>query len=72
MTIPPSSPLQNTSVNQRYLTRTKSENAIARKAFDAALQRELHEVMQETKQLASQIQRPPELRDLEHSPERTP
>ncbi len=45
---------------------SKSEKAIARKAFDAALGRELHEVIQETKQMASQIKQPSDLWDLEH------
>jgi Photoprotection regulator fluorescence recovery protein len=44
---------------------SRSEKAIARKAFDAALKRELHEVMQETKQIASQIKEPSDLWDLE-------
>jgi hypothetical protein len=44
---------------------SKSEKAIARKAFDAARKRELHEVMQETKQMASQINEPDDLWDLE-------
>jgi hypothetical protein len=44
---------------------SRSEKAIARKAFDAALKRELHEVMQETKQMASQIKEPSDLWDLE-------
>lgn len=35
---------------------SRSEKAVARKAFDAALRRELHEVIQEAKQMASQIQ----------------
>ena len=42
-----------------------SDKAIARKAFDAALKRELHEVMQETKKMASQINEPDDLWDLE-------
>ena len=46
---------------------SRSEKAIARKAFDAALKRELHEVMQETKQMASQIKEPSDLWDLERS-----
>jgi hypothetical protein len=45
---------------------SKSEKAIARKAFDAALRRELHEVMQEAKQMANQINEPADLWDLEH------
>jgi len=44
---------------------SRSEKAIARKAFDAALKRELHEVMQETKQMASQVREPSDLWDLE-------
>jgi hypothetical protein len=66
MTIPSSSPLQNDYANQRYLTWSKSEKAITRKAFDAALQRELHEVMQEAKHMAIQIQQPSDLWALEH------
>ena len=37
---------------------SKSEKAIARKAFDAALERELQEVIQEAKQKAGQIKEP--------------
>ena len=45
---------------------SKSEKTIARKAFDAALGRELHEVIQEAKKMASQIQQSSDLWDLEH------
>jgi hypothetical protein len=45
---------------------SKSEKAIARKAFDAALKRELHEVIQEAKQMASRIKQPSDLWNLEH------
>ena len=45
---------------------SRSEKTIARKAFDAALGRELHEVIQETKKMASQIQQSSDLWDLEH------
>jgi len=45
---------------------SRSEKALARIAFDAALKRELHEVIQEAKQMASQIQQPSDLWDLEH------
>jgi hypothetical protein len=45
---------------------SRSEKAVARTAFDAALKRELHEVMQETKQMANWINEPPDLWDLEH------
>jgi hypothetical protein len=52
--------------NQRDLGWSRSEKAIARKAFDAALKQELHELIQETKQMANQIKQPPDLWDLEH------
>ena len=45
---------------------SRSEKALARKAFDAALSRELHEVIQEAKRMASQIQQSSDLWDLEH------
>ena len=45
---------------------SKSEKVIARTAFDAALGRELHDVIQKTKQLANQIQQSSDLWDLEH------
>jgi len=45
---------------------SKSEKAIARKAFDAALERELQEVIREAKQKAGQIKEPEDLWDLEH------
>jgi len=47
-------------------TWSRSEKVIARAAFDAALGRELHEVIQETKKMASQIQQSSDLWDLEH------
>ena len=45
---------------------SRSEKIIARKAFDAALGRELHEVIQEAQKMASQIQQSSDLWDLEH------
>ena len=45
---------------------SRSEKAIARTAFDAALGRELHEVIQEAKRMASQIHQSSDLWDLEH------
>ena len=45
---------------------SKSEKAIAHKAFDAALERELQEVIREAKQKAGQIKQPADLWDLEH------
>ena len=47
-------------------TWSKSEKAIARTAFDAALGRELLEVIREAKRMANQIQHSSELWDLEH------
>ena len=57
--------IQKEDPNQRDLKWSRSEKAIARKAFDAALKRELHELMQETKKMASQINKPDDLWDLE-------
>jgi hypothetical protein len=45
---------------------SKSEKIVAREACDAALGRELHDVMQEAKKMASQIAQPSDLWDLEH------
>src|ERR1700688_2013554 len=45
---------------------SRSEKAIARQACDAALGRELHEVIQEAKKMASQIHQSSDLWDLEH------
>ena len=45
---------------------SRSERVIARAAFDAALGRELHEVIQQAKKMARQIQQSSDLWDLEH------
>ena len=45
---------------------SRSEKALARKAFDAALGQELHEVIQEAKGMANEIQKSSDLWDLEH------
>jgi hypothetical protein len=45
---------------------SRPEKAIARTAFEAALKRELQEVIQEAKKRASQIKEPSALWDLEH------
>ena len=50
---------------QNQPTWSRSEKAIARKAFDAALKRELHELMQEAKEIAGQIKQPSALWDLQ-------
>lgn len=51
---------------QNQPTWSKSEKVIARKAFDAALGRELLEVIREAKRMAKQMQHSSELWDLEH------
>ena len=50
---------------QNELTWSKLEKTVARKAFDAALGRELHEVIQRTKEMANGIQQSSDLWDLE-------
>src|SRR6201997_2617957 len=45
---------------------SRSEKTVARAAFDAALKRELQEVMQEAKQMANQIKEAADAWDLEH------
>ena len=57
---------QNTYPWQNEPTWSKSEKAIARTAFDAALKRELQEVMREAKQMANEIKEPTDDWDLEH------
>ena len=57
---------QNTYPYQNEPTWSKSEKAIARTAFDAALKRELHDVMRKTKQMANQIKEPADVWELEH------
>ena len=52
--------------NQNEPIWSRSEKAVARKAVDAALKRELHEVIQEAKKMASQIKQSSDLWDLEH------
>jgi hypothetical protein len=47
------------------MTWSRSEKAIARQAFDAALKRELHELMQEAKEIAGGIKQPSDLWDLQ-------
>ena len=56
----------NTYPYQNEPTWSKSEKAIARTAFDAALKRELQDVMRKTKQMANQIKEPADIWELEH------
>jgi hypothetical protein len=55
-----SNPYQNEPIWSR------SEKTVARIAFDAALGRELHEVIQQAKKMAGKIQQSSDLWDLEH------
>ena len=57
---------QNAYPYQNEPTWSKSEKAIARRAFDAALKRELQDVMRKTKQMANQIKEPADVWELEH------
>ncbi len=66
MSSPSSSPIQNGDANQCDLMWSRSEKVIARKAFDAALKRELQDVMRRTKQMANQIKEPADVWELEH------
>jgi hypothetical protein len=45
---------------------SNAERKIARRAFDHALNQELQEVMQKSKEMAAEIKEPSELWDLEH------
>src|SRR6266853_5449669 len=56
----------NTYPYQNEPTWSKSEKAIARTAFDAALKRELQDVMHKTKQMANQIKEPADVWELEY------
>jgi hypothetical protein len=56
---------QNTYPYRNEPTWSKSEKAIARTAFDAALKRELQDVMHKTKQMANQIKEPADIWELE-------
>src|SRR5450755_4667727 len=51
---------------QNELIWSKAEKVVARTAFDAALSRELHEVIPKTKQMANAIQESADLWELEH------
>jgi hypothetical protein len=60
----PSRPIPHPHQNEPIWSR--SEKAIARAAFDAALGRELHELIQEAKRMANGIQKSSDQWDLEH------
>ena len=56
---------QNTYPYQNEPRWSRSEKALARKVFDAALKRELQQVIREAKQMANQITEPANLWELE-------
>jgi hypothetical protein len=64
MTSPPAN--QNSYPYQNEPIWSRSEKVVARTAFDAALGRELHELIQQAKKMARQIQQSSDLWDLEH------
>jgi hypothetical protein len=61
MTDPSGASAPNSRANPSALIWMRSEKKIARKAFDAALKRELDEVIHEAKRRAGQIKEPSEL-----------
>ena len=63
MSIPPATQDRNPHRNRPMWS--KKEKAIARTAFDAALNRELQEVIEKTKQMANAIGQAADLWDLE-------
>ena len=65
MSIPSQSPIHYGYASASDMTWSRSEKAIARQTFDAALKRELHELMQEAKEIAGQIKQPSDLWDLQ-------
>lgn len=65
MSVPSQSPIPYGYASTSDMTWSRSEKAIARQAFDAALKRELHELIQEAKEIASQIKQPSDLWELQ-------
>ena len=55
----------DTYTDIRNLKWSQTEKVIARNAFDRALQKELEEVIQQSKRLAEKIQQPSDLWELE-------
>jgi hypothetical protein len=65
MTIPASCAAPGSFPKEGEMRWSKSERAIARKAFDRALNQELQEVIQQAKKMAAEIKQPSELWELE-------
>ena len=65
MSTPSQSPIHYGYASASDMTWSRSEKTIARRAFDAALKRELHELIREAKEIAGQIKQPSDLWDLQ-------
>ena len=65
MSSPSQSPIHYGYASASDMTWSRSEKAVARQAFDAALKRELHQLMQEAKEISGQINQPSDLWDLQ-------
>jgi hypothetical protein len=65
MSSPSPSPIHYGYASASDMTWSRSEKVIAHRAFDAALKRELHELMQEAKEIVGQIKQPSDLWDLQ-------
>jgi hypothetical protein len=65
MSSPSRSPIHYGYASTSDMNWSRSEKAIARQAFDAALRRELRELVQEAKEIAGQIKQPSDLWDLQ-------
>ena len=59
------SAMRDRNPNQNERIWSNAEKTIARRVFDAALKRELHQVIQEAKQKASRIKEPSDVWELE-------
>jgi hypothetical protein len=65
MKSPGQSPIAYGYASASDQTWSRSEKTAARRAYDAALKAELHEVMQEARQMASKIKQPSDVWKLE-------
>jgi hypothetical protein len=62
---PSPSPTPYVYASASDVTWSRAEKAVARRAYDAALERELREVMEDARQRASRIRQPSDVWDLE-------
>ena len=65
MRSPSQSPIPCGYASASDVTWSRAEKAVARRAYDAALERELREVMEDARQRASRIRQPADVWDLE-------